>query len=222
VNIKIFGGFIALVLFVAMPATAQTTPDEAGAIVAKGNGFVIKRNQLEEIISAITQATALNQKEIPPDKLKAIESQTLKRMIQVQILLNMATEADKAAGRTNAEEQLGALLARAGSREALDGKLKSVGMTFEGLRTKLIQEATATATLTRKLGVTISDYEAKQYYDGHLESFTTNRGMPVGFKNSEAKIKDYLAQKKTRELAPAYLDKLCAAANVQILDADLK
>jgi hypothetical protein len=37
-----------------------------------------------------------------------------------------------------------------------------------------------------------------------------------------AKIKDYLTQQKTEKLAPAYLEKLKKAADVQILDADLK
>jgi hypothetical protein len=93
-------------------------------------------------------------------------------------------------------------------------------MTPEGLRKKLIQEATATASLTRKLGVAISDAEAKKYYDDHPESFTSNGGRPVEFKRAE--IKDYLTRQKVNELGPAYLDKLYTAANVQILDAALK
>ncbi len=221
---KILGGFIALVLFVfvAIPAVAQTNQNAADVIVAKGDGFVIKRNQLDEVIGAIQRASAMNHTEIPPDKLKAIESETLKRMIEVQILMNMATDADKAAGKVNADQQFTALLVRAGSPETFEGKLKSVGMTPEGLRKKLIQEATATATLTRKLDVTISDAEAKKFYDDHPESFTPNDGSPVEFKSAEAKIKDYLVRQKVNELGPAFLDKLYAAANVQILDAALK
>jgi hypothetical protein len=36
------------------------------------------------------------------------------------------------------------------------------------------------------------------------------------------KIKDYLAQQKTEKLAPAYLAGLSKAADVEILDPDLK
>ena len=36
------------------------------------------------------------------------------------------------------------------------------------------------------------------------------------------KIKDYLVQQKTEKLAPAYLAGLTKAADVEILDADLK
>jgi hypothetical protein len=71
---KILGGFIALVLFAAIPAVAQTNQNAADVIIARGNGFVIKRNQLAEVINAIQRASAMNQTEIPPDKLKAIEN----------------------------------------------------------------------------------------------------------------------------------------------------
>lgn len=209
-------------LFLAIPAVAQTNQNAADVIIAKGNGFVIKRSQLDEVISAIQRASAMNQTEIPHDKLKAIKSETLKRMIQVQILLNMATDADRAAGRVNAEQRFTTMLVRAGSPEVFESKLKAVGMTPEGLQKKLIQEATATATLTRKLGVTISDAEAKKYYDDHPESFTSKGGSPAEFRSAEIKIKDSLTLQKVNELGPAYLDKLYAAANVQILDAALK
>lgn len=222
VKTKIFSGFIGLVLFLAIPAAAQTNQNAADVVIAKGNGFVIKRSQLTEVISAIQRANAMNQTEISPDKLKAIESETLKRMIQVQILLNMATDIDMATGKVNAEQQFTTLLVRAGSPEVFESRLKAVGMTPEGLRKKLIQEATATATLTRKMGATISDAEAKKYFDDHPENFPSNGGSPVEFKSVEARIKDDLAKQKINELGPAYLDKLYAAANVQILDAALK
>jgi parvulin-like peptidyl-prolyl isomerase len=44
----------------------------------------------------------------------------------------------------------------------------------------------------------------------------------VGYATVTARIKDFLTQQKTEKLAPAYLEKLKKAADVQILDADLK
>jgi parvulin-like peptidyl-prolyl isomerase len=46
--------------------------------------------------------------------------------------------------------------------------------------------------------------------------------VPLGDGTVAAKIKDFLTQQKTEKLAPAYLEKLRKAADVQILDADLK
>ena len=101
----------------------------------------------------------------------AIESQMLSRLIQIQLLLQKATDADKAVGQTKAEQQLTNLLARAGSQEAFDRQLKAVGMTPDELRTKITQEATATATLTRELGVTVTDADATNFYTTHPTDF---------------------------------------------------
>jgi parvulin-like peptidyl-prolyl isomerase len=46
--------------------------------------------------------------------------------------------------------------------------------------------------------------------------------VPLSNETVAAKIKDFLMQQKTGKLAPAYLEKLKNAADVQILDADLK
>ena len=44
-------------------------------------------------------------------------------------------------------------------------------MTPDELRTKIVQEATATATLTRELGVTVTDADATNFYAAHPTDF---------------------------------------------------
>jgi hypothetical protein len=219
---KIFNGLAAFVLFAAFSAIAQITQNGAESVIARGDGVLVKKFQLDEVIGAMQRALALHHKEISPEKLKALEIQTLKRLVQIQILLNRATEADKAVGKAEGEQQMAGLIAKSGSQEAFERKLKELGMTPEDLKSKLTREATATETLTRNLGVTVSDAEAKQFYDEHPENFSSEGGSPAGFLSVEAKVKHYLIRQKTDKLAPAYLDKLYSAANVQILDASLK
>jgi parvulin-like peptidyl-prolyl isomerase len=67
--------------------------------------------------------------------------------------------------------QISNLLVHAGSQEAFDRQLKAIGMTSDELRTKVGQEAVATATLTRELGITVTPAEAKTFYDGHPAEF---------------------------------------------------
>ena len=74
-------------------------------------------------------------------------------------------------GKAKAEEQLSNLLARAGTPEAFDRQLKAVGMTPEELRTKITQEAMATAALTRVLGVIVTDADATNFYAAHPTDF---------------------------------------------------
>jgi peptidyl-prolyl cis-trans isomerase C len=140
-------------------------------VIAKGNGVEVKQSALDEVVLGIKSAAAAHNQTIPPQQMMAIESQMLSRLIQIQLLLQKATDADRAIGKVKAEQQLTNLLARAGSQEAFDRQLKAVGMTPDELNTRIIQEATATAALTRVLGVTATDAEAAVFYAAHPADF---------------------------------------------------
>jgi peptidyl-prolyl cis-trans isomerase C len=321
------------------PASAATNAKPVDAmtalfgdpIIVKGKGFEIKRSELDQVVTGLKSAAASHGQALPPAQLTQIEGQLLGRLIQVQLLLQKATDADKSNGVQKADLQMKALLERAGSQEVLDRQLKAVGMTAAELRTKVVQESTAQAVLTRELKVDVTDAEVKQFYDEHpadfeqpemahvrhillmtmdpvtrtpltadqqkakqkqaddllkrirggenfatlakqysedpgskdnggeLPAFPRGQMVPefeaaafsltnkqvsdvvtssfgyhiiksidktpakkVDFATAAPKIKDYLTQQKSEKLAPAYLDKLKQAADVQILDADLK
>jgi parvulin-like peptidyl-prolyl isomerase len=163
----------------AAPVVADTnaTPSATMAslfgdpVIAKGKGFEIKQSELDEVVLGIKSAAAAHNETIPAGQMTAIEAQMLNRLIQIQILLQKSTDADKAEGKSKASMQISNLLARAGSQEIFDRQLKAVGMTPEELRNKVTQEATATATLTRELGISVTEAEAKQYYDSHPADF---------------------------------------------------
>ncbi|MGA2242860.1 MAG: peptidylprolyl isomerase [Verrucomicrobiota bacterium] len=302
-------------------------------VIAKGKGFEIKRSELDGVITGIKSAAAARGQTIPPGQMTQIESQLFDRLIQNQLLLQKATDADRTNGAQKASLQMSTLLERFGSQELLDRQMKAAGMTVAELRSKLTQENTAQAVKIRELSVTVTDAETRQFYDdtNHLanfeqpemvhlcdillltvdpttraplsadqqkakrkraddllkrarsgESFTNlavqysedpgvkdNGGelppisrdqmspelaaaafsltnnqisdvieLPYGYHiiklldktpakkvdyaTVAPKIKDFLAQQKTEKLAPAYFEKLRKAADVQILDANLK
>ena len=324
----------------AKPAAAMTALF-GDPVIAKGKGFEIKRSELDEVMTGIKSAAAARGQTIPPGQLTQIEGQLLDRLIQDQLLLQKATDADKTNGVQKADLQMNALLERFGSQEVLERQMKAVGMTVAELRSKITQENTAQAVKIRELNVTVTDAETKQFYDdtNHLADFeqpemvhvrhillltmdpvtraplsadqqqakrkqiddllkrirggadfaalakqysedpaskdkggempafprgqmgpefeaaafsltnnqvsdviTTAYGYHIiklldktpakklvltdkvsfGDVTVAAKIKDFLTQQKTEKLAPAYLEKLKKAADVQILDADLK
>jgi len=213
--------FASIAAFIAVFVTAQWTATAADEVIAKGNGLVIHRSQLDEEIGALQRGAALNHKEISPEELLALKRQTLKRMICTQLLFRMATDEDRAIGKATAENELAVLIASTGSQQAFNKKLKDAGISTEELQSKLIQQATATATLSRKLSATVTDAEVKQYYEQHPEKFTVN-GKAIAYKEVQTQIKGSLMRQKINALAPAFLDKTCKAANVQILDVSLK
>jgi parvulin-like peptidyl-prolyl isomerase len=141
-------------------------------VIAKGNGFEIKQSELDEVMSGVKSSAAAQGQTIPPEQLLSIEARMLDRLIQIQVLLQKATDADKVAGKNDADTKMSKLFEQAGSQEAFDRQLKAVGITVDDLRAKITQEATATAVLTRELAVTpASDDDVKGFYAAHPEDF---------------------------------------------------
>jgi parvulin-like peptidyl-prolyl isomerase len=331
------------------PASTATNSNSQAAmtalfgdpVIAKGKGFEIKRSELDGVMMGIKSTAAARGQTIPPAQLVQFEGQLLDRLIQDQLLLQKATDADRTNGVQKASLQMNMLLERFGSQEVLERQMKAVGMTVAELRSKITQENTAQAVKIRELNVTVTDAEAKQFYDdtNHLADFeqpemvhvrhilsltmdpVTRAPLPADQQQAKrkqiddllkrirggadfaalakqysedpgskdnggempafprgqmapefeaaafsltnnqvsdvimtaygyhiiklldktpakkltltdkvllgdvtvaAKIKDFLTQQKTEKLAPAYLEKLRKAADVQILDADLK
>lgn len=140
-------------------------------VIAKGKGFEIKRSALDEVMTGFKSSAAARGQVISPEQTSIIESQILNRLIQIQLLLQKATDVDKAIAGTNTDKQIARLVERAGSQEALDRQLKAIGMVPGELRSKVSQESTAQTVLMRELNITVKDADAKQFYDGHPADF---------------------------------------------------
>jgi peptidyl-prolyl cis-trans isomerase C len=154
-------------------AQAAMTALFGDPVIAKGNGFEIKRSELDQVMMGVKSTAAARGQTIPPGQLTQIESQLLGRLIQDQLLLQKATDADRTNGVQKASLQMNMLLERFGSQEVLERQMKAVGLTVAELRSKIIQENTAQAVKIRELNVTVTDAETKQYYDdtNHLADF---------------------------------------------------
>ncbi|MSU57532.1 MAG: hypothetical protein EXS35_05035 [Pedosphaera sp.] len=157
-------------------SSAKKTTDKIAelfgdATVAKGVNLDIKRSQLDSATISIKANAAAQNKTYTPDQTTLLELQILERMIQIQLLVNKATDADRAKGKETAAKQFEVILQRAGSEEALARQLKSVGLNADELRVKMADEATAQTVADRELNVVVSEDEAKKYYDEHPASF---------------------------------------------------
>jgi parvulin-like peptidyl-prolyl isomerase len=156
----------------AMPTAATNAPDSMTALfgdpnIVKGDGFTIKRSELDQVVSSAKANAAAQNQELPA----GFEASVLDQLISIHLLLQKATEADKADGKADADRQYAALIKRFGTEDALQRQLMAVGMTENELRAKATQEATAKATLKRLLNVTVTDAELKEYYTNHPSDF---------------------------------------------------
>ncbi|MEK7707615.1 MAG: peptidylprolyl isomerase [Verrucomicrobiota bacterium] len=140
-------------------------------VIAKGKGVEVKRSQLDSALIGIKSAAAARGQTVSPEQTRMLEQQVLQRLIQIQLMLGKATDADKTKGKETVEKQLALILKRAGSEEALNRQLKSVGMTEEELRAKMAEEATAQAVLERELNVTVTEDAVKKFYDENPARF---------------------------------------------------
>ena len=140
-------------------------------IIARGKGVEVKRSQLDSALTGIKSAAAARGQTMSREQGLMLEQQVLQRLIQIQLLLGKANEADKAKGKETAGKRFDLVLKRAGSDEALDRQLKSVGMNREELRAKMADEAVAETVLDRELKITVTDDDVKKFYDENPTRF---------------------------------------------------
>ena len=154
-------------------ASTNATPEDTmkalfgDPVIAKGDGFQIKRSELDQVVSGAKASAAAAGQPLPQD----FEIGVLNQLITIQLLSKQATAADRAIGQADADLQYTNLLKRFGSMEAFQRQLKMVGLTVDDLRAKASQEAVAKAALKRALNINITDAEAKDFYEKHPADF---------------------------------------------------
>lgn len=143
----------------------------ANEIVAQGKDVKVTRAQLDEQVINLKAAAVARGQMIPPDRMKMLEQQVLGRLIGMQILNSVAIEADRTNGLAVATKRFEMIRESAGTEEAFARQLKTVGMTADALRKKLIEEAVADAVLERVIAFTVTDEDVKKFYDENPAQF---------------------------------------------------
>lgn len=136
-------------------------------VIAKGTGISVKRSDLDQVLTGVKAEAMQRGQEIPPDRLTQIEAAMLERLIDIQLLLQKANDADRAAGDKKATTSMQTLLDKSGSKDTLDMQLKAAGTTEDDLRKKLAEETTAMSALQRELGVSVTSDDIQKFYDAH-------------------------------------------------------
>lgn len=167
-------------IFAAAPDTTAAPSTNSGDIVtslfgdpliAKGDGVQVKRSDLDQVVTGFKAAAEARGQTISQEQLTRLKAQMLERLIDIQLLLQKANDADKAAGAKKAADAMAALLEKAGSQDTLNIQLQAANTTEDQLRAKVTQEATAMAALQRVLGVTATDAEVQKFYNDHPSDF---------------------------------------------------
>ena len=131
-------------------------------VVAKVSGAEIKQSQLDVVVDAYKARIAASGQMVPAEE---ITKNALNSLIVNQILLQKATDADKADGKKEAEQYIAQTIKHYGSQELVEAQLKAAGKTFNGWHADMIEQTTATAVMIRELSAAPSDAQVQKFYD---------------------------------------------------------
>ena len=136
-------------------------------VIAKGKGFEIKRSQLDGAMDDIKARAAAAGQTVPQDELTTT---VLNSLIGNQILLQKATDADKASGKKDADDYIAQIVKRFGSQDMVDEQLKAAGKTFAGWRDEMAEQRTAMAVMVRELNAAPTQANIQSYYDSNTNA----------------------------------------------------
>jgi len=141
-------------------------------VIAKGKGLEIKRSELDSVTSNLKEIFAARGLAAPP----TVEGQALQALIYQKLILDKATDADKAKGKEQFNVALQKLktnqhLTDEEFNQTLNKQLVLRGQTKSQWEQQQIEQATIPIVLARELNVTVTDAEAKEYYTNHPADF---------------------------------------------------
>ncbi len=157
--------FLALTLLLNLSSyarAASVAPDNP--IIARGKGFEIPRSALDQVLA--TARAQHPEEQLPPDA----EVHALIHLIEIQLVFTKATDEEKAEGKRIADERIASVTQTLGASE-VERRLKLTHMTADDLRLMFAQEMTAQASLTRQLGIHVTDADVKKYFADHPGAF---------------------------------------------------
>ena len=166
--------FVSLVAVNAADSQSAAKPtSSADTLVARGKGVEIKRSRLDESFIAFKAQAATEGREVPKDKLPEAEATLLDRLIVVQLLNNLATDAEKTAARERMEKMFSDLRAKARTQSVFDAQLQAAGLTAEELKVRIVEQAVSEAVVSREVGskVEVPAEAVKKFYDENPKYF---------------------------------------------------
>jgi peptidyl-prolyl cis-trans isomerase C len=142
------------------------------SVVAKGQGFEIKRSQLDSQMITLKSAAAGRGQPLPPNA----DGLILKNLISMQVLLAKATDEDRVKGKELFKQGVEKLKASSklsdeDFNERMNLQIKSQGQTREEWEKQGLEQATVQALVERELKVVVTDAQVKKFYDDNPSRF---------------------------------------------------
>lgn len=159
----------------AAPAAASSDLFD-NTVVAKGKGLSITRSQLDEAMAGVKSAAAARGQMIPPEQMVMMQQQMLQRLINQDLVLAKATDADKTAGKKQFDDSLAKFKAKTKQtddefNQKLSMQLRMAGITKDQWEKENTDQSVALVVLQREMPSIATAEDAKKYYDAHPATF---------------------------------------------------
>lgn len=176
-------------------------------IVAEVNGQKVRVEEVKDVIkTGFTQGQMLN------------STSALDMIITKDLLLEEAQNRDITITMSDAEKKLTASYVQKGlSKEQFEEKLGEFGTTYDQTLERFREELIINELLTNeisKIGIQISDEEAKTFFDNNKEMIKTQVGNGTVFDDVSSQIKTNLLQQKQQQLVLDFIENLKSKATI--------
>lgn len=157
-------GLLVGPLGAAEPSAKTPLPE---TLVARGRGFQVTRDEWDRIVVEQKAAFRARGQALAPAQERQIERQVLERLVHNRLLLALATEEDRARGKTNAHRVVAERKQRAGSDETYRRQLLVAGTSPEEFESRLLDQTVAEEVVRRELRskVTVTEEAVREFYE---------------------------------------------------------
>lgn len=187
-------------------------PNEVVAVV---NGVELLREQFNETRGQIAQAA--QQQGLTPDTEGAVDQindQAIETLVNTELLLQAADEANVTVEDGAVESQMQEIINSVGGEDQLASSLEEVGLTEEGLREELAQEALLQAYLDANLGeFTATEEEINAMYE---QASQAGSSLPP-LEEVRDQVEQQVILTKRQEATSQLIEQLRAEAEVEVL-----
>jgi len=136
-------------------------------VLARGKGFEIRQAELDDTLCALKGTLATQGQTIPRGDEPTLRARMLDRMILTRILLQRATDDDKARARELAEKFIADTKSKAPSEDSYRRQLIATGLKPEVFEARALEQAIVEKVIERELKsqFAVSEAELREFYE---------------------------------------------------------
>lgn len=195
---------------------AALTPEQAAMAVATVNGVEITRGEFEKTLTNVR--STLSPESIASLETGALEQSVISDMVNMRLLIDEANKKKIPVSSEDVQKEYDMFKDSVGGEDVLRDELAKVGLDDAGFKENIKNELMVRALLDKETdieNITVTEAEILAIYEEAKAVAPEDQPMPPLEEVKDA-ARAQLTQQKSAEIINAYVQKLRAAAQVEI------